>query len=35
MDAGAQGYLVRNAVGFDLPNAVKAIATGRQVGHPS
>ncbi len=29
--AGAQGYLVKNAVGLDLGGAVKAVATGKRV----
>jgi DNA-binding NarL/FixJ family response regulator len=29
--AGAQGYLLKNAVGLDLGSAVKAVATGKRV----
>ena len=30
-EAGAQGYLLKNAVGLDLGGAVKAVATGKRV----
>jgi DNA-binding NarL/FixJ family response regulator len=30
-EAGAQGYLLKNAVDLDLGGAVKAVATGRRV----
>jgi NarL family two-component system response regulator LiaR len=30
-EAGAQGYLLKNAVDLDLGSAVKAVATGRRV----
>jgi DNA-binding NarL/FixJ family response regulator len=30
-EAGAQGYLLKNAVGLDLGSAVKAVATGKRV----
>jgi DNA-binding NarL/FixJ family response regulator len=30
-DAGAQGYVVKNAVDLDLGDAVKSVATGKRV----
>jgi DNA-binding NarL/FixJ family response regulator len=30
LDAGAKGYLLKNAIDVDLPAAVKAVAAGRQ-----
>ncbi|MFY9728697.1 MAG: response regulator transcription factor, partial [Bryobacteraceae bacterium] len=30
-EAGAQGYLLKNAVGLDLSGAVKSVATGKRV----
>jgi DNA-binding NarL/FixJ family response regulator len=30
-EAGAQGYLLKNAVDLDLGSAVKAVATGKRV----
>ncbi|HKT48195.1 MAG TPA: response regulator transcription factor [Candidatus Acidoferrales bacterium] len=35
LDAGAQGYILKNAADLDLIRAVKAIAAGKQVLDPS
>lgn len=34
IDAGARGYMLKNAVDIDLPAAVRAVAAGNSVGVP-